>query len=129
MIYSENKSEQRKNDLMDWLNGPPPYWAEHGDTVTMHSAPETDFWRITHNDKVIDNGHFYYERRSGNFQADVKINGKYTDTYDQAGLMLRVDETHWIKCGVEFFEEIQHSERCGDTGVFGLVDSSTSAGR
>jgi regulation of enolase protein 1 (concanavalin A-like superfamily) len=93
---------------MEWLNEA-PHWTEYGETITMHSAPKTDFWRVTYNDIVIDNGHFYYERWSGDFQADVKISGKYTGLYDQAGLMVRVDGTHWMKCGVEFFEGKQHA--------------------
>ena len=93
---------------MQWLHEA-PHWTENDQTVTMHSAPKTDFWRVTHNDIVIDNGHFYCEPRTGDFQADVKINGKYTDLYDQAGLMVRVDEAHWVKCGVEFFDGAQHA--------------------
>jgi len=38
----------------------------------------------------------------------VKFSGEYTDLYDQAGLMVRVDKAHWIKCGIEFVEGVQH---------------------
>ncbi|HEY6541228.1 MAG TPA: DUF1349 domain-containing protein, partial [Ktedonobacteraceae bacterium] len=51
---------------------------------------------------------FYYQRQAGNFQIDCKVSGSYTTQYDQAGLMLRVDEAHWIKCGIEFYNEAQH---------------------
>lgn len=93
---------------MLWLNEP-PHWAEEGDTITVRSAPKTDFWRITAQDVIRDNAHFYYERRTDNFQADVRVSGEFTGLWDQAGLMLRVDEAHWIKCSAEYFEEQQHA--------------------
>lgn len=93
---------------MDWLNEAPS-WSEQGDTLSIRSAPGTDFWRVTYNGVVIDNGHFYYQRQTGDFQADVKIDGEYAGLYDQAGLMVRKDEMQWMKCGVEFFEEKQHA--------------------
>ena len=43
----------------------------------------------------------------GNFTAKVKIIGEYRDLYDQAGLMLRVDEKNWLKCGIELVDDIQ----------------------
>jgi uncharacterized protein len=91
---------------MDWYNEP-PQWAAHNGIVTMHSAPKTDFWRLA--GIARDNGHFYYQRRVGDFQIDCKISGSYNSQYDQAGLMVRVDEAHWIKCGIEFFNDAQQA--------------------
>lgn len=34
----------------------------------------------------------------------VKISGEYRESFDQAGLMVRLDSTQWMKCGVELFE-------------------------
>jgi regulation of enolase protein 1 (concanavalin A-like superfamily) len=45
---------------------------------------------------------------TGNFQAQVKVVGAYRDLYDQAGLMLRLDEANWLKCGIEFYEGAQY---------------------
>jgi hypothetical protein len=39
----------------------------------------------------------------------VKISGQYRDLYDQAGLMLRIDEAYWIKCGIEFVNGVQQA--------------------
>src|SRR5579859_2799491 len=90
---------------MDWYNEPPNWSAHHG-TVTMHSVPQTDFWRLS--DIARDNGHFYYQRQAGDFQIDCRFSGSYNTQYDQAGLMVRVDETHWIKCGIEFYNGAQY---------------------
>ena len=90
---------------MDWYNEP-PNWSAHDGPVTMHSAPQTDFWRLA--GIARDNGHFYFQRQAGNFQIDCRFSGSYHAQYDQAGLMLRLDEAHWIKCGVEFYNGAQH---------------------
>ncbi len=93
---------------MDWYNEA-PQWADHGETVTMQSGAMTDFWRLTHSGITADNGHFYYQRQTGDFVARVKISGKYNALYDQAGLMVRVDESNWLKCGIEYIDGIQRA--------------------
>src|SRR6185437_15365342 len=94
--------------FMLWLHEP-PHWAEEGNTIIIHSAPQTDFWRVTAQDVIKDNAHFYYERCTGNFQMDVCVRAEFTGLWDQAGLMLRIDEKQWLKCSAEFFEEQQHA--------------------
>jgi regulation of enolase protein 1 (concanavalin A-like superfamily) len=86
---------------MEWLNEPPS-WKTTGDVLTVVSGAKTDFWRKTHDGGVRDNGHFYHRPVSGDFQAEVHLEGEYRDLYDQAGLMVRLDEATWLKCGVEF---------------------------
>lgn len=92
---------------MQWMNEP-PRWAVDGDVLTVTTGPETDFWRKTRTGSIRDNGHFYYETVTGDFIATVKLTGQYASLYDQAGLMLRRDETTWIKCGIEFVEGVQY---------------------
>ena len=93
---------------MQWLNEPPS-WSAEGETITIHSAPHTDFWRVTAQNGIRDNAHFYYQSRSDNFQADVRVSCAFTGLWDQAGLMLRVNEQHWIKCSSEYFEDQAHA--------------------
>src|ERR1700730_17455098 len=92
---------------MHWYNEPPE-WTADDNTITVKSAPETDFWRITHSGFIGDNGLFYASRQGGDFQAEVKVSGEYNTLYDQAGLMVRVDEATWIKCGIEYVDGKQH---------------------
>ena len=40
--------------------------------------------------------------RAGDFSATVDFRGDYETLYDQAGLMLRLDEETWIKAGIEY---------------------------
>lgn len=92
---------------MQWLNEPAA-WSTAGHQITVKTSPKTDFWRVTHYGFIRDNGHFYFERVSTDFVVEVSIRGNYKELYDQAGLMIRFDEKHWIKTGIEYVEGIQH---------------------
>ena len=92
---------------MEWLNEPPQWSADDGVT-TAQAAPNTDFWRITHDDGERDSGHFYFQRVVGDFIASVKVAGAYHALYDQAGLMVRLDARTWLKCGIEYVGDVQH---------------------
>jgi len=92
---------------MQWLNEP-PNWSASDNKLVVKTAPKTDFWRITHYGFIRDTGHFYWDAIATNFTVEVKIRGHYQDLYDQAGLMVRADEKHWIKTGIEYVDGIQH---------------------
>ncbi|MBN1285335.1 MAG: DUF1349 domain-containing protein [Anaerolineae bacterium] len=93
---------------MYWLNEPAT-WEAQGDTLTVTADPKTDFWRKTDDGGVRDTGHCYYERVMGDFVAEVKVSGEYAAQYDQAGLMVRLDEVYWMKCGIELFNDVQQA--------------------
>ena len=86
---------------MDWLNEP-PRWRREGGVLHVATGERTDFWRETHYGFIRDDGHLAFERREGDLTAEVAVSGGYAELYDQAGLMLRLDERTWIKAGVEF---------------------------
>lgn len=92
---------------MEWYNQP-RQWQIEGDTITVTTDPHTDFWRKTHDGGVRDSGHFLYRPVSGDFTAAVTFDGNYTGQYDQAGLMLRLDEANWLKCGIEYVDGVQY---------------------
>ena len=93
---------------MQWFN--PPASAQVAEnSLTVTTAPKSDFWRKTHYGFTRNNGHFCYREVQGDFVAEIRVSGKYKDLYDQAGLMLRVDEENWIKTGIEFFDGRQHA--------------------
>jgi regulation of enolase protein 1 (concanavalin A-like superfamily) len=85
---------------MHWYNEPPD-WHLEDDTITVTTGRDTDFWRVTHYDFIRDNGHFYHQAAQGDFTAEVEVRGAYRHLYDQGGMMLRLDETCWIKAGIE----------------------------
>jgi regulation of enolase protein 1 (concanavalin A-like superfamily) len=91
---------------MKWYNEPAK-WSHDGDVIMITADAKTDFWRKTHDGGIRDSGHFYFQPVHGDFVAEVKFAANYRALYDQAGLMVRADETTWLKCGVEFFEGVQ----------------------
>ena len=113
-----------------WSN-PPQQSAETADTLTETVPAGTDYWRVTHYGFIRDNGPFQYEMRSGNFEAIVRIHGKYRELYHQAGLMIRVDQKNWIKTGIEFVNDHQNisavvTRQFSDWSVLPRTDSPSS---
>ncbi len=87
-------------DDMTWLN--PPASADiTGDATTITTADRSDFWRDTFYGFIRHSGHFLHTPVTGDFTAEVTVQGNYDTLYDQAGLMLRLSDTHWIKAGIE----------------------------
>ena len=89
----------------EWLN-PPPNSQLNDDALTFETGPDTDFWRETLYGFRRDDGHALLVPVSGDFTAYLTFDGDYETLYDQAGLMLRQDETHWLKAGIEFSDDV-----------------------
>lgn len=94
--------------LMQWHN-PPADWSDRSGQIWVKTGLKTDFWRTTHYGFIRDSGHFFSGEVSGDFTASVRICGRYEELYDQAGLMVRVDDRYWMKCGIEFVEGVQYA--------------------
>jgi len=90
-------------EKMSWLNEPASWEVKEGN-LKMEVTPESDFWRKTHYGFTVDDGPFYYATRGGEFEVSMKITGNYKTRFDQMGLMLRIDEEHWIKTGIEYVD-------------------------
>lgn len=84
-----------------WLNEPPSHRID-GTTLHAVTGDRTDFWRITSYGFIRDNGHFLGHPVSGGFTAQLHVRAQFSELYDQAGLMVRIDERRWLKAGVEF---------------------------
>lgn len=89
----------------EWFNEPST-WSLDGDTLNVTTNPKTDFWRNTHYGFTRDSGHCFGVRTQGDFTAQVRIRGQFHALYDQAGLMVRVDKSTWLKAGVEFTDDV-----------------------
>jgi len=94
-------------DAHTWLN-PPPKHAFEGGALHVETGPETDFWRETFYGFWRDNGHFLHAPVAGDFTAEVTVEGRYEVLYDQAGLMVRLSESHWIKAGIEYTDGVMY---------------------
>lgn len=90
-------------ERMQWFNEPEE-WQIEDQTLTMEVTPQSDYWRISHYGFTVDDAPFLYTLRGGEFEAKVKISGDYKVRFDQAGLMLRIDEENYIKAGIEYVD-------------------------
>ena len=84
-----------------WLNEP-PHWLANEAGLTLTTDEKTDFWRETHYGFTRDSGHFLAFATADSFTAQIRVQGEFRTLYDQAGLMVRIDEKRWVKTGVEF---------------------------
>jgi uncharacterized protein len=101
MFPSDPEARRRS---VQWLNEP-VHWRAAGGVLTVTADPGTDFWRTTHYGYVRDSGHLYGELLEGDFDLSVRIRGDYSQQYDQAGAMVRVDDRRWLKTGVEYVDD------------------------
>jgi uncharacterized protein len=83
-----------------WIN-PPERWRLDGERLLVVTDNATDFWRETHYGFTRDNGHLFGCDTGGDFTMQVRVRANYNALYDQAGIMVRLDERNWIKAGIE----------------------------
>lgn len=84
-----------------WLNEPKAHRTLEGDILEVVTDKGTDFWRETHYGFTRDSGHFLGIKTPASFTAQLRIRGKFEKLYDQAGIMIRVNERQWVKAGIE----------------------------
>ncbi|MBU1174971.1 MAG: DUF1349 domain-containing protein [Alphaproteobacteria bacterium] len=91
----------------DWYN-PPAEWSVEGGVLRFTTLAETDFWNNTHYGFRHGNGHVFARPVAGDFSAEAVFSAEYVALYDQAGVMLRVDDDNWLKTGIEFTDGLAH---------------------
>ena len=82
----------------------PAQWSLDPTKRVLRICPDanTDFWQRTHYGFEADSGHFLYLQAFGDFDLTTKVTSHPCHQYDQAGLMVRVSRSCWIKTSVEF---------------------------
>ncbi len=94
-------------DGLTWLN-PPPAASVRDNHLHVRTGLKTDFWQRTYYGFQPDSGHFLHRSWTGDFTLETTFSGRYETLYDQAGLMVRHDETTWMKCGIEYTDGAKH---------------------
>jgi regulation of enolase protein 1 (concanavalin A-like superfamily) len=82
----------------------PRTWRADAASRTLRIEPDagTDFWQKTHYDFRVDNGHFLFTEIDRDFTLGAHVRFDPVHQYDQAGLMVRLSPTCWLKTSVEF---------------------------
>jgi regulation of enolase protein 1 (concanavalin A-like superfamily) len=73
--------------------------------LVVRPDAQTDFWQRTHYGVEADNGHFLYLKATEDFVLTTKVTSRPAHQYDQAGLMVRISPSCWVKTSVEFEPE------------------------
>ncbi|AZB42670.1 DUF1349 domain-containing protein [Bacillus sp. FJAT-42376] len=106
-----------------WMHEPSS-WNIKNERMTVSAEGVTDFWQKTHYGFQNDNGHFYYMETDLDFVMTVTVEGNPQHQFDQAGLMVRLDENNWLKTSLE--HELHHLPKLGAVVTnFGFSDWST----
>ena len=74
--------------------------AEDGIRVT--AIEESDAWRLTSYGFIHDTEHALLAPFGQNTAMEVSFHLDFSAQFDQAGIFVRVDDTTWIKTGIEW---------------------------
>ena len=83
-----------------WLNPPVSAEADKNDLLVT-AAGGSDFWQETSYGFRRDSGHALLTPFAADTAVEVSFVVDYSGLYDQAGLLVRLDESTWVKAGVE----------------------------
>lgn len=87
-----------------WLNRPDQVETT-GDGVEFVTRPDTDFWQRTHYGFRRDNGHALLAPLWPDFSFAVDVEFFYETLFDQAGLLIHIDQDNWAKASIEYEDE------------------------
>jgi len=107
-----------------WIN-PPQQWSEQDGVLRAVTDDTTDFWSNTWYGFNRFSGHVYGWDVAEDFTLQVRVRSDFTTLYDQAGIMVTADESHWLKAGIEFNDGqpmigsvLTHENSDWATGIF-----------
>ena len=81
---------------------PPAAAVERGSDLLVTAAEGSDAWRTTSYGFVHDSEHALLAPFDQDAAVEVEFTAAFSQQFDQAGIFVRVSETHWVKAGVEY---------------------------
>ncbi|GAA5150079.1 DUF1349 domain-containing protein [Microbacterium pseudoresistens] len=105
MNDSDTPAREPCSDIA-WADGtwthPPVSAIERGSDLLVTAVEGSDAWRTTSYGFVHDSEHALLAPFAQDTAVEVEFTAAFSEQFDQAGVFVRVSETHWIKAGVEF---------------------------
>ncbi|MGW1061975.1 DUF1349 domain-containing protein [Micromonospora rubida] len=84
-----------------WLHRPVRSESTLDGGLLVEPGAGSDLWRHTSYGFVHDDGPALLAPLPGGTAVEVDFRLDYTEQFDQAGVLVRVDERNWVKAGVE----------------------------
>lgn len=88
-----------------WINQPDQLEITK-DQIEFVTRPDTDFWQRTHYGFRRDNGHAFLAPLWPDFSFTVDTEFFYETLFDQAGILIHIDQDNWAKCSIEYEDEV-----------------------
>ena len=73
-----------------------------GSDLLVTPRENSDLWRVTSYGFVHDDGHALLVDLPDGAALEVSFLADFAQQFDQAGILVRADGTHWVKAGVEY---------------------------
>lgn len=84
-----------------WTNEPESVHRD-GESLVVEARQSSDAWRETSYGFVHDTEHGLVTAFPQDHAMEADLEASFSEQFDQAGLFIRADQSHWIKAGVEF---------------------------
>lgn len=95
---------------IDWTTGTwtnaPAAATPHGGALIVEAVKGSDAWRTTSYGFVHDTEHALLTEFPQEGAMEVDFVADFSEQFDQAGILLRLDDEHWIKAGTEYADGI-----------------------
>jgi regulation of enolase protein 1 (concanavalin A-like superfamily) len=103
MDIHESFARPTLHPALRWHHEPPRWSIRIAERcLRVEPAGATDFWQKTHYGFEADNGHFLFAEVTGDFVLSTHVRFQPRHQYDQAGLMVRLSPSCWLKTSVEY---------------------------
>lgn len=91
-----------------WSNDPKQTELKEGQFI-VKAKPQSDYWQKTLYGFQRNSGHsLLHPFKKGKAMEVTFSLAAFTEQYDQAGIMLWLDKTHWVKAGIEMSDGVPH---------------------
>lgn len=98
------KLEKVDLNQFTWLNQPEQFELDDG-VLEFATAPDTDFWQRTHYGYKRNSGHAFLTRLWDDFSFTAQCEFVYETKFDQAGIILYLNDQNWAKASLEDAED------------------------